>query len=219
MHRVDRGPEPNRLGPIRDRYTLGWIRHYSCGVGEVPNDARWRDFYIELEMVFKGLCAYCEEIDKGEVDHFRPKSRNPELAYKWSNWLFACRACNSAKGEKWPSSGYVDPCTNSYPDRPELFFDFDVITGHIVPKSGISERDYFRASTMVRDLKLNALHHLKKRLRWLEDALPLVFLPNPDAPPLLLEKFRARAISRDAEFSSLTRAWLSQRTKSPTNER
>jgi uncharacterized protein (TIGR02646 family) len=52
-------------------------------------------------------CAYCDRElpgnDRGDVEHFRPKSIYWWLAYKFENYLLACSVCNSAyKGEKFP---------------------------------------------------------------------------------------------------------------------
>ena len=105
MHWVDRGPEPSRLGEIRSRYTPRWVEHYREGVGSRPTDSRWRDFIVELREAFGDICGYCESICRGEVDHFRPKVRFPELAYEWSNWVFAWHDCNHAKWNNWPERG------------------------------------------------------------------------------------------------------------------
>lgn len=43
----------------------------------VPNPTDLKD----VRTVFFGLCAYCEELCKDEVEHFRPKSRFPERVY------------------------------------------------------------------------------------------------------------------------------------------
>lgn len=60
-------------------------------------------------------CAYCESpIDaerSGAVDHFRPKSLFPSLAYDWDNYFLGCGGCNGAKSDRWPAGGecYVRP--------------------------------------------------------------------------------------------------------------
>jgi hypothetical protein len=60
------------------------------------------------------VCAYCQcklpRNDRGDVEHFRPKWGEDGqtqsywwLAYEFSNYLLACRRCNSArKGTKFP---------------------------------------------------------------------------------------------------------------------
>ena len=87
-HWVDRGPEPDGLSVIRSRFKQRWIDHYQNGVGNRPTDARWREFHPALSRAFSGLCAYCEEPDKGEVDHFRPSSKFPHLVYEWTKLDF-----------------------------------------------------------------------------------------------------------------------------------
>lgn len=55
-------------------------------------------------------CAYCDRElpgnDRGDVEHFRPKSVYWWLAYRFENYLLACSICNSSyKIEKFPLLG------------------------------------------------------------------------------------------------------------------
>lgn len=59
-------------------------------------------------------CAYCQSTvgasQPGHVDHFRPKSLFPTLAYDWLNYFLGCERCNTIKHDKWPAEGsYVRP--------------------------------------------------------------------------------------------------------------
>ena len=122
------------------------------------------------------ICWYCERIcdalaESGgrapTVDHFRPLSRFPQLAYEWSNWVFSCYACNvENKGYAWPDSGLVDPCAAVVVERPEQYFDYDTDTGDIVPKSGLSRVDRRRAKATIDTLGLNRLDVRFYRTRW-----------------------------------------------------
>ena len=209
MHWIDRGPEPDGIVQFRAQYKQGWVQYYRHRVGQIPSDAYWRDFHDDLERVFYGLCAYCEEICKGEVDHFRPKSRFPELVYDWSNWLFACHDCNQAKGGKWPVEGYVDPCAHSESAHPEQYFDFDVLTAEMLPQKGLSKWRLSRAQKTIIDLRLNGRHHLKKR-----PALLLVLSgrlnSDPNAETSGMRNLRRHLTSHSTQLSSFTQAWLSQ---------
>ena len=72
------------------------------------------------------------------VDHFKPLRHFPELAYKWSNWIFSCQRCNGDyKKGRWPAVGYVDPSADDQQERPAKFLDYDATTGEIIPKSGL----------------------------------------------------------------------------------
>ena len=207
MHWVDRGPEPSRLPAVRNRYTPHWINHYIHGIGSKPIDSHWRRFRPELERVFFGICAYCEEFTPGEVDHFRPKNRFPHLVYSWSNWLFACHDCNQAKSDSWPAAGFVDPCATSASDRPEYYFTFDALTGFMRPHESLCTRRRQMAGETIRALRLNDLHHLKKRVQWLilfSAAVP----ENPNELTTDTTATLTHFASREMQLSSTIRSWL-----------
>ena len=143
----------------------------------------------------------------GEVDHFRPKSKYPELVYQWSNWIFSCHDCNLTKREKWPRGGYFDPCATSPRARPENYFTFDLLTGHILPSDDLSPRQRLKALQMIGDLKLNAHHRLRNRRGWLS-LVELVIDKRFDAE--LLEFVRI-VCSRAERLSSIIRVMVDQR--------
>ena len=211
MHWIDRGPEPNGLEAIRDRYTLGWVDFYEHGTGSRPTDSRWREFRAELGQRFRMQCGYCEIIYAGDVDHFRPKSKFPELVYVWDNWVFACSVCNQKnKREKWPAIGYVDPCAMPESCRPEAYFTFDTKTGEIIPLDGLDQNRFEKAITMIDDLDLNSDYHLKRRAALL-GKLAAGIPTDPREASERSEALRGRFASRDSDLSSLARAWLTER--------
>lgn len=210
MHWVDRGPEPQRLASVRARHTWRWVQHYSHGQGDPPTDHAWQAFRSDLMRAFHGLCAYCEQTDPGEVDHFRPKSQFPNEVYVWSNWLFSCHPCNQAKREKWPDEGYVDPCAVDNKDRPEHYFDFSTQRGRIIARATLSCKEKFKARRMIKDLKLNEWYQVKERKQWIQ---ALNLLPDTLHPRLLLEV--QNLAKRSDPLSSLTRAWLIERGYPP----
>ena len=207
MHWVDRGPEPGRLEQVRDHYTPGWIAHYRQRVGGRPPDKRWRDFHGNLSQVFNSLCGYCEEFDKGEVDHFRPKKLFPELVYQWANWVFACHTCNQLKSEKWPSQGYIDPCDEFLLPPIETCFEFDLVTGRIQAKPDLPVLENSKAQALIDDLRLNAFHHLQRR-RALVALLQVVLQESLDLHSPTMDNVRLLRTERTAELSSLARAWF-----------
>ena len=128
------------------------------------------------------------------------------MVYEWSNWLFCCSACNRAKGDKWPDDGYVDPCADAVEQRPEAYFDFDTITGQLIPRADLNARRKAIAERMIEDLKLNSMRHLQERADWI--ALLQVAFPDGQDNEL----YRAADFcSRDSEVSSVKRAWLAER--------
>jgi uncharacterized protein (TIGR02646 family) len=76
-----------------------------------------QDVRMELRAMFGSKCGYCEAevaaISPQHVEHYRPASRYPGLAYQWDNLLLACPHCNSTyKSDRFP----VAPAGNT-PDE------------------------------------------------------------------------------------------------------
>jgi uncharacterized protein (TIGR02646 family) len=112
---------------------------------------------VSLEAMFGTKCAYCEtEVrasGRQQIEHYRPQSIYPALAYRWENLLLACSECNSfqkrhlfpvGRGGKTPTERRQSPCTrddsdaalllnpcdadpNSYPERHLTFEDGRVV--------------------------------------------------------------------------------------------
>ena len=164
MRWIDRGPEPGGVQEYGRRFTQGWVRYFQDGLGERPKDSHWREFRKVLSSRSGNVCWYCERLcfrdteDGGKVptvDHFKPLSSYPRLAYKWRNWIFSCRRCNGEnKGDKWPALGYVDPSAADEQDRPGRHFDYDADTGEIIPRSGLPTEARERALQTIDDLEV-----------------------------------------------------------------
>lgn len=143
MRWIDRGPEPSGVAGYARQFTQGWVDHFCHKIRGRPTDSYWREFRAALGMRSSGLCWYCErrcqrdaEVGgrKATVDHFKPLSCSPKLAYEWTNWVFSCSRCNGDyKKNKWCPLGYVDPATSVEQERPDWNFDYDMLTGEIIP--------------------------------------------------------------------------------------
>ncbi len=208
MHYVERGCESNGLEKLRERHTQNWVDFYESKTGEKPKDTHWTKFSIDLAKRFFNLCAYCEDTCKGEVDHFRPKSRFPSLIYTWSNLVLACHDCNNVKGSKWPEFGFVDPCAELLKKRPECVFGFETKSGEIVPLEDLGPSARLKASTMIHALRLNDFHHLQNRLEWLE--LVELILSRGKWSLLDRRKFLVTYRARSKKYSSIVRYRLAE---------
>jgi len=207
MHHVIRGPEPSRLKRIRLRYTRAWIDYYKERVGNKPTDRRWREFAKDLGVVFYEYCGYCEIYCRGEVDHYRPKNKFPELVYEWNNWVFSCHDCNQNKGDNWPPSGFLDPCSNdTFCGGSQCCFIFDLKTGEVIPHPKLSTPNRSRAQTTIDILGLNLSFRLKIRL---DHVSRLETLHNlADSNPRLAAEGFARLSLNSAALNSLTKFYL-----------
>jgi uncharacterized protein (TIGR02646 family) len=75
-----------------------------------------------------GKCAFCECIPSEggniEIEHFKPKSKYPELTFEWNNFLPSCRKCNGSKDSH--DTG-LEPIINPYDIDPKDAFYFNDI--------------------------------------------------------------------------------------------
>lgn len=110
--------DPRRIAGFAAYVTLGLPIHKKKGKRDFP--AVWQKHGTLKPAIIamsRGYCAYCQVPVTashpgrmpGQVEHFKPKSRFPRLAYEVGNYFLCCMACNVAKGDKWPSRGYVRP--------------------------------------------------------------------------------------------------------------
>ena len=137
MIRIDRGPEPATLPPVRAA-ELPRVRPIvsagaldSDAVGQAYSEVK-RELWERQQM----RCCYCErqvECAYSDVEHFRPKARADRLngktdsgywwlAWTWENLLFSCAICNrSAKKDVFPlEAGSVPLLPEEQPPGKEL---------------------------------------------------------------------------------------------------
>ena len=162
-------------------FTPGWVDYFRHDIGGRPTDVFWSEFRQALGNRSANICWYCERqcepaSDAGgkaaTVDHFKPRSRFPELTYEWTNWVFSCRRCNEDnKQDKWPASGYVDPCAGDEQERPGRYFDYDLLTGEIVPHPALDGDAKRKAEATIDDLGLNEIDVRFYRINWVRQFL------------------------------------------------
>lgn len=208
MHSVHRGTAPKELAVIAKKYTPKWVAFYERGIGKKPKDDKWLEFEPILREQFDALCGYCEDTCKEEIDHFQPKSQFPKEVYVWGNWVYSCHTCNHSKREQWYVGGYIDPCAADSADKPERFFRFDTTTGELLPADGLSGDEFTRAVKTRDALKLNAFHHIKKRVFRLKVIGKALDSMKDDEERAA---FVALVTARNAEFSSIVRTLLAER--------
>ena len=70
---------------------------------------QYKTYKPHLQQEFSRQCVYCRLPDgmKGYdafgTDHYRPQTLFPDLECEYSNLFYACNACNSRKGDFWPT--------------------------------------------------------------------------------------------------------------------
>ena len=170
MREVQRSPAPDFFGGLRAKYQK-WDDIASKDRRDIRDALASKDF--------GRICAYCEQpcfppsapteddekgcnplrpgrlTDEETIDHFRPRSRCPDLWIDWDNLIYACYRCNQSKCDQWPElddkvntdfsigylsytpvTEYVGPNASSGQRPAQDFFDFpiDADTGKLVPE-------------------------------------------------------------------------------------
>jgi len=60
-------------------------------------DKRWQALREKVFKTYGKICMECRSTDALHVDHIKPKSRYPELAYRFDNLQVLCKACNQRR--------------------------------------------------------------------------------------------------------------------------
>ena len=222
MRWVDRGPEPAGVAGYARQFTQGWVDYFQNGVGGRPTDSHWQEFRPRLGERTDNICWYCErkcfaDSDVGgqspSLDHFRPISRFPHLAYEWTNWVFSCQRCNvDNKQDRWPTDGFVDPCDSDISERPEQYFTYDWLTGEVLPREDLSENARRKARDTIRALDLNRRDVLELRFDWVWQFFFDLFDENTvpvSARDLFIRTYAGQPI-KPAEFSGMTGMFVEQ---------
>ena len=201
MRWVDRGSEPAGLAAYRRDYTPLFVYHVQKRMG-APHPAMkpyWLEFRSELAARFNNKCGYCERICGGTrggprsstIDHFKPRSKFPDLTFVWGNWVLSCYECDEIKGAQWADGGFVDPCADDVMERPEAYFDVDYPTGRLMPNRGLDAQRKRRAGLTIDDLGLNRLALIMARMTGLNEFWQAVRTTDESARQNLIDSFTA----------------------------
>lgn len=63
-------------------------------------DVRWQKLRRKVFQAYGRVCMKCGSVDDLHVDHIKPKSKYPRLAYRFSNMQILCKSCNYEKSNK-----------------------------------------------------------------------------------------------------------------------
>ncbi|HRW09823.1 MAG TPA: TIGR02646 family protein [Caldilineaceae bacterium] len=121
-----------------------------------------------MNTVAKDHCAFCDGYPLGTfarqtIEHFRPVSQFPRLAYTWANLFICCDRCQASKRERF-NRLLLKPDTPDY--RFERYFVVNYRTGEIEVNPGAPEQDQQRAQFTIEVYALN--EHGRPQSRLLE---------------------------------------------------
>lgn len=131
-----------------------------------PSENNYTKYKSAIREDFFECCAYClmhETFARGqenfELDHFKPKSKFPDLICQYTNIYYSCHVCNQQKRDCWPSKelyskGYrfVDTCKENF-------------STHFKDKDGYWEPISLEGEYTVDRIRLNSKHNIEIRQR------------------------------------------------------
>ena len=140
-------------------------RHGPCGY---QNYESYRD-WVRDDFLFR--CVYCLQREQWygrgatfHIEHFIPVAQDQSGKLEYSNLLYACATCNTAK---LGILGVPDPCTTAFADCVIIKSD-----GHVESLNKMGE-------LLVKKLRLNSAKNIEFRFRWIRN-LATLQLHNPD---------------------------------------
>ncbi len=127
----------------------------------------WKKIEKELYDAYSGICAYsCTWISRvtggKTVEHFKPKSKYPQEAYRWENYRLVCLLLN---GRKRDFEDVLDPFTLQ-----DGWFVIDFPSFMIFPGDRLSSDEAEQVNKTVKRLRLNEDEDcIKEREKWVQD--------------------------------------------------
>ena len=112
----------------------------------------WQRALPDMRQAYQRVCAYCchwipHSTGSHSIDHFVPKSQQPDLAYDWANFRYVSSRFNSRKGTK----AILDPFKIL---NESFIIDFSSFLIH--PNSDLSPDKQVEVRETIKCLKLNS---------------------------------------------------------------
>jgi uncharacterized protein (TIGR02646 family) len=120
-----------------------------------------------LMLMTQEHCSFCdgfpiETVSSNSIEHFKPKSAFPLLAYYWENLFYCCSKCQESKLEDFDEK-LLKPDVANY--LFEYYFQYDTETGNIIPNPDRMKNDLQRAEKTIELYGLNLHGRSKARKR------------------------------------------------------
>lgn len=122
-----------------------------------------------LKEITANHCSFCDGFPMGEgviketIEHFRPKSKHPLLAYQWENLFLACHFCQE-KGDNFDEK-LLKPDDVAYDFERYFTFNFRTFDIEVRQDEDILEEDKERAEITLEMYNLNYTGRSKARER------------------------------------------------------
>lgn len=149
--------------------------------------------FSEVRAVLKAMaggrerCMYCEDNEGTDIEHFWPKSKFPEKAFSWSNYLLACSHCNSNRKRA------EFPMTDGEPDLLDPTAEDPIKHLRLLPSNGKYQPIGPKGDPSIRVFDLNGEERKRKLPEGRRDTLLKLQLLLVDYDRLVKANDHARA--------------------------
>ncbi len=146
-----------------------WTADFKQKREKQPNYWNWHQYKKEKveHLLMKELsemsdyhCSYCgifplkKDVGGRSIDHFKPKSKFPDLSFDWTNLFASCPDCQRIKGSDYPIEfDALKPDSDNYNFR--YWFRIDWTNNHIIPNPERTENEQYIAKETIKWLGLN----------------------------------------------------------------
>ena len=129
---------------------------------------KYRDSLPDLEQCFGKYCSFCERQlpISLEVEHKLPKKHFGHLELEWTNFLLACKTCNSIKDDNYHADDHM-----LWPDRHNTILALAYTRdGLVQPVRNLDPEVFNRASNLVKLVGLDRYGKkaTKRDERWMQ---------------------------------------------------
>jgi uncharacterized protein (TIGR02646 family) len=186
MNKIVRPPAPGWLREKYKEWGRNWEKRYHDPDPKKSKKFHWcqhdKHGYDDLVTILSGMtknhCSFCDAYPmrsrmRCTVEHFRPKTKSPKLAYAWANLFLCCDLCQE-KGDDFDKKLLK-------PDQPnydfDLYFEIDWATGELHPNRVALQEERERAEVTISLYHLNDNGKPEDRLDELEKFVDSI---NPD---------------------------------------
>lgn len=193
MNKIVRTPAP---GWLKEKWEE-WAKKYSEGkkFNWPQREKRYPELVERLSKMTKKHCSFCDAYPMiwkipHTIEHFRPKTKFPLLAYQWDNLFLCCGICQK-KGDEFDDR-LLKPDDDSYHFDKYFIINWD--TGKLTPNPEKSVSDQKRAEKTIKFYRLNKYGRPDARLEELESYKKT---KEPDIDKFSYRFFIERGASQD----------------------
>jgi uncharacterized protein (TIGR02646 family) len=226
MLKIDNAEEPQEFIDFKKTHPKEWD---DLGANDKFRGLkkRLREYLLEHEQKINSsyCCVYCERkitLARSHIEHIKPKSVYKADTFNYQNLTVSCLeerevvvnglkgkldTCGHYKENRFDEAKFINPVL----DDPKDFFTYDITTGNVSPREGLSGKEQGKANYTIDLLNLNHAYLADTRteiinnFRSIENREELLYvLDHFDQFPGVVDFFRSEYLDIWSEMHAAT---------------